>query len=496
MRRAGVCEPPFIREWRSINMRRSSLAILGSLSIIGLLLASPGCEQKNEPSAADQADQANQAAADWCAEHGLPESQCDLCNPRPSGGVRSMADLARGARPAPREEPQCGEHRVPSALCAICLPTLEPWLEDSEEAAATHRGPLLRLATTEAARKAGLRAVPAALPPEQHTVEAVAQVVYDEDRFSRVSVPIAGTVEKVFVDLGDEIEAGRPLALLRSAEIARMRSEIVVAEQKEELARVDLDRATALHDQGLVSDRDILAHRQEWEIAKAERIAAERRLRAIGRGAMSAESTESDLLRIVAPQDGRVVTRAVVPGQVVDAEETLLEVADMQRMWAELDVVEQEAGLVRSGQEVSLSVHALPGLTFEGTVIAVSGSLDPGNRRLRVRAVVDNPSGLLKAGAYGEARISVGRTPAVALVPVQAVQYVEDRPCLFVRLEEDLFETRPIRTGGVRGERVEILSGIEPHEEVVTDASFLLKTQISKGSIGAGCCDVVETLGK
>jgi cobalt-zinc-cadmium efflux system membrane fusion protein len=98
----------------------------------------------------------------------------------------------------------------------------------------------------------------------------------------------------------------------------------------------------------------------------------------------------------------------------------------------------------------------------------------------------------LKAGSFLRAQIEVTADHEALLIPREAVQHAEGRTLVFVKRGATLFEPVAVRTGEPAGELVEVLSGLAPGAEVVTTGSFVLKTEIMKASIGAGCCDLEE----
>jgi cobalt-zinc-cadmium efflux system membrane fusion protein len=93
---------------------------------------------------------------------------------------------------------------------------------------------------------------------------------------------------------------------------------------------------------------------------------------------------------------------------------------------------------------------------------------------------------------FGRATILVSGSRNGLMVPRSAVQRAKAAQLVFVRLAEDQFEARRVRVEDSEGDMVEVIGRIAPADEVVTEGSFLLKTETLKGSIGAGCCDVEE----
>jgi cobalt-zinc-cadmium efflux system membrane fusion protein len=91
---------------------------------------------------------------------------------------------------------------------------------------------------------------------------------------------------------------------------------------------------------------------------------------------------------------------------------------------------------------------------------------------------------------YGRAHIDVDDVRSGVVVPRDAVQQAKGVSLAFVRLQDDLYETRRVRVGARSGEHVHLMAGVRAGELVVTEGSFLLKTETLKGSIGAGCCEI------
>jgi len=164
-------------------------------------------------------------------------------------------------------------------------------------------------------------------------------------------------------------------------------------------------------------------------------------------------------------------------------------VADLSVLWAQLDVPEADAGSVRIGQRVTLLFDGAGGGTREGTISRVATAVDPATRTVSARVELSNPDGALKVGVFLRGRIEVAAEHDGLLVPLEAVQRAEGRTLVFVRTGAVSFEPVPVELGFETEGFVEVLRGVEPGAEVVTTGAFLLKTEILKESIGAGCGD-------
>lgn len=204
--------------------------------------------------------------------------------------------------------------------------------------------------------------------------------------------------------------------------------------------------------------------------------------------AVEAGSDASDALPLYAPFDGELVERRAVVGEAVRAGDPLFVLADTSTMWAMIDIEEEQLGKAREGQKVIVQVQGLRGSSFEGQVTWLSSQIDAESRVLKARAELANADGRLRARMFARARLLVRDQEEALLVPRSAVQWEGCCNIVFVKRSETLFEPRKVQLAFETGEHAVISEGLAGDELVVTTGSFLLKTEILKGNIGAGCC--------
>jgi cobalt-zinc-cadmium efflux system membrane fusion protein len=191
---------------------------------------------------------------------------------------------------------------------------------------------------------------------------------------------------------------------------------------------------------------------------------------------------------LVAPFDGTVTAREAVAGRAVAAEDALVEVADVRTLWAVLDVPEEHARSVRAGQKVTVRVDG-SGEVREARVARVAASVDPRTRTVRVRVDLPNADRTLRAGSFVRGTIEVSSARRALLVPRDAVQRAQEHDLVFVRTAPGQFDPVAVRVGARTAADVEVVEGLAPGAEVVTTGAFVLKTELLKDSIGAGCAD-------
>lgn len=314
-------------------------------------------------------------------------------------------------------------------------------------------------------------------------VEAPATVRFNADRVARVGPRLEAKVVKVTKDLGDSVKAGETVAVLDSVELGRAKADYLTARARFNAAYAQYQRDQKLADQKIASEAELLESRAGYQQARAKRDAVRAELRLYG-------LTESDIEAIAvggdqplsryaltAPVDGEIQKRDLVAGQTVSSEQTPIHVVNEEHMWVMIEAFEKAIPRLATGQKVKLDLQAFPDKTFTGTTDWVSRELDEQSRTVRVRAVVPNDDGLLRAGMFGTARIQTDSQQRFALVPVDAVQKINDKQMVFVPGDKNgVFRAVTVQTGAESGGQIEIRQGIKPGDKLVATGAFDLKS--------------------
>jgi cobalt-zinc-cadmium efflux system membrane fusion protein len=295
--------------------------------------------------------------------------------------------------------------------------------------------------------------------------------------------------------LGDEVSRGDTLAVLDSVALGKEKAAYLTAAARYRTRQAAYARDRKLAADQIVSESDLAETRAADQQAQAERRAerAELRLYGLDDDAIDAIEHSGDeplsRLELVAPRDGVIAKRDLVAGQTLDANETPIHVVDNSRMWLMIDAAEQALPRLAGGQTVRFSVRPLPSERFTGEIDWISPQLDSEARTVRIRAIVDNPRGLLRAGMFATATIATDNAdqPAQrALVPVDAVQQVGEREGVFVPGDEaNAFRFTAVQTGAESAGEVEIVSGLAPGDRLVVRGAFDLKAALTAGARSA-----------
>jgi len=367
----------------------------------------------------------------------------------------------------------CTEHNVPEAQCGICKPELAAALKTGESAK-------VRLASADSAGIAGVQTATPTIGTTAEAVECYAELTFNQNKLAQIAAPVGGIIHEVTVDLGSRVEEKQAVAKIWSASIA------------EAIARAVLSHQTLDRERKLRADR--VSAEKDLQQAEAEHRASCQQLRTLGFteeqiDALGATPHEQVLMEVRAPFAGEIVERTAVRGALVEAGKSLFTLADRSVMWAMLNLPESALARVKVGQRVELRVESLPGRTFSGKLTWMGAEVDEKSRMARARAEVANPDGLLKARMFAQARILTRTAEGALLLPPAAIQRIEGKSFVFVKLAEDLFDARVVRPGARFDGKVEIIEGLRPHEVVVVNHGFPLKSAFLISRLGAGCAD-------
>ena len=343
----------------------------------------------------------------------------------------------------------------------------------------------------EAVARIGLATARAEVRPLAGRHATTGQVGFDEERLAHVTPRVTGRLVRVPAALGATVAAGEALAVLDSVELGEAKAAYLRARARHEVARLRHERERSLHAERIVSEQEVLEAEAEAREAAADLAAHREELHLLGLddsgiGRLSWEDSEASLVAVRAPFAGKVVEREATLGELVSPEDTLFTLADLSEVWVWIDVYERDLVHVQLGEPVEVRFDAWPDETFTGEVAYVADRLDPETRTVRARVDLPNPGGRLKPGMFGRVTLATDEgdaRPALA-VPRAAVQRDGEASIVFVRTAPGRFERREVELGRVTGEWVEVVAGLEPGAEVVTEGAFLLRSQASADELG------------
>lgn len=363
----------------------------------------------------------------------------------------------------------------PDAPCPICGMDLIP-VPVEEEGAGTDSGELPRLAVSpRAAALMQVEVQPAVRQSASVTVPVVGLLEHDETRLRTISAWIPGRIDSLYVDFtGAEVAAGQPMA--------RVFSPKLIAAQEELLHAIRAVRELEADGIGVV-----------LETTRSTVEAARDRLRLLGLSdaqvaAVEQRGTVQDYVTLPAPVGGVVLERLVAVGDYVDTGAPIYRLADLSRLWAQLEVYESDLRWLAEGQDVSFRTQSYPGEVFTGVITFIDPTVDARKRTAAVRVEVDNAAGRLKPGMFVRGTVAAAEPDAARdgaaaplVVPASAPLVTGKRAVVYVQqpdADRPTFEARDVLLGPKAGDWYVVRGGLSEGELVVANGAFRIDAEL------------------
>lgn len=322
------------------------------------------------------------------------------------------------------------------------------------------------------------------------TLQVAAHVETDARRIARVGSPVAGRILKLLVFEGQYVRTGTVLAMLHSTDLSDTQFALVKASTQESLAAAAEKRAEQLVNADVIGRAEL--ERRRAELLQASTEAASYRTQLLGLGMTDAQIHKLETTRklsadypIVAPRSGTVLKREITIGQVVQPADLAFTIADLSTVWIVANVPEDEAGTLRKGMNVTVTIPALPQHAVSGQLSYVSPIVDPATRTVAVRLDAPNSEGLLKPDQLASMTF-VGHTKRALTIPNTAVVREENKDYVFVETSPKKYLLREVSLGEEENDRRIVLSGVQADEHIVTDGAFHLNNQRKQNAIKGG----------
>ena len=284
----------------------------------------------------------------------------------------------------------------------------------------------------------------------------------------------SGRVVEIKARLGDVVEKGQVLLKVRSNDVSGAYQTYIKAENDERLARVQLERAQTLYDKGAIA-KSALEQADDAEAdAKADLNAATEQLRLLGID----KDHPSGVVDIAAPISGVITDQQVTNAAGVQglSGPNPFTISDLSYVWIVCDVYENDLDAVRVGEYADIHLNAYPNQVFKGRVDNILPVLDPNIRTAKVRLEVKNP-GPMRIGMFVTATFYGKQAETHSAVPASAILHLHDREWVYTPLGNAHFKRVEVVTGNMLpGKQQEVVSGIKPGDQVVSNALDLQNT--------------------
>lgn len=315
----------------------------------------------------------------------------------------------------------------------------------------------------------------AALMATDIPVDLPARIVWSEERTQRVFSAFSGRVSSIDVTMGQSIVKGQALAHLSSPEFGAAQAETSLAQTNLNLATQVLDRQQSLFDLGVVARKDV-----EQATAEAARAQAELKRAQAKTDLYGNRNTAHQQLALRSDVQGVVVERNITLGQEVrpdNASQALFVISDPSKLWVQIDAQTPDMLDLKPNAQVDLVVPSLSDQVFKATVVTVADQIDPVSRSIKVRALVDNTSRVLKSEMLARVRYTRRISQGIE-VPASAVFLIGKQHIVFVQTSKGVYGPRQVTLSQEGPVKVVLSQGLQIGEEVVVQNGLLLAREL------------------
>src|SRR6516162_5982028 len=304
------------------------------------------------------------------------------------------------------------------------------------------------------------------------TIRAEAKIAFDETRIQHIHTKVEGWIDQVFVDYtGQLVQKGQPLMTVYSPDmLASQRELLLAAKGRDTMKNNPLPTAFDQSESLLQAARRRL---ELWDLSESQ----------INQVLKTGQPIKN--VTLYSPIGGYVTDRKAFPQLKVMPDTDLYTIVDLSRVWIMADLFEYEAPNIHVDETARVSLQALPGKTFTAHINYIQPQVDPTTRTLKVRLDMDNSGLILKPDMYADVEFRVN-LPVQLTVPADAVLDAGERKTVFVDRGNGYLEPRQVKVGERTGDRIQILSGLNAGERIVTSGNFLIDSESQMKAAAAG----------
>lgn len=386
------------------------------------------------------------------------------------GGSASHTDEADSNGHA-TARPRSNEERATPVASADSSSTVE---STAERRGTPH--PAIALSDAQL-RASGIELAESAPGQLERMLTLPGEIGLNEDRTAHIAPRVTGVVESVPARLGQRVRKGDVLAVIASPFISEQRSQLAAAQRRLELARTVLEREKRLWQEQISAEQDFLQAQTALQEADIAVNNFRQKLTALG---ATPDPRAGNRFELRAPFDATVLEKHITLGEVVKEDVNAFTLADLSTVWANFSVPAKDLAAVRVGKRSIVRAAAL-GAEVNGSITYVGTLIGAQTRMATARVVMDNPQEAWRPGLFVSVSIAADQHDAPVTVPIDAIQSLDGRPHVFVRVPGG-FSPRAVELGASDGRRTEIKSGLAAGLKVAAAGSFMVRSELEKRS--------------
>ncbi len=302
------------------------------------------------------------------------------------------------------------------------------------------------------------------------------EVSFDENKISKIYPRSSGQVVQSTLSLGDKVQAGQVLAVIKSADVAGNYADMSSANADIAIAKRQMDNQEALYKNGIASEREFEEAKEDYQ----KELASKQKITSLIQINGGAGATASGTYALTAPVSGYIVEKNINNGDFIrpDMGNSLFTISDLKDVWVWANVFEADIAKVREGTDVQVKTLAYPDKVYPGKIDKVSEVLDPNNKALRVRIKLSNADMMLKPQMFATVIVTNPLNEQAICVSTKALIQQNGKTYVVIYNNDHDMKIAEVAVLKTVGDKTYLNSGLSIGQKVITENELFVFQQL------------------
>lgn len=312
--------------------------------------------------------------------------------------------------------------------------------------------------------------------PIAHSLSLSGKIEANEDKWVKVFPVVGGLVQELKVELGDYVQKGQTLAVIRSSEIADYQSQLAYAASTEKIMQKTLNATKEMFAAGLATEKELVQAETDYEKANADLNRIKQVVAIYG-----AKGNATQV--ITAPMSGYIIEKNITQQMQFTTEGAtpFFIIANLEEVWVMVNVFESDIAKINVGDQADIRLIAYPDKVFSGKVDRIFNILDPQSRVMKVRVKIPNQNNLLKPEMFARIAINYSQSKELSpAIPSNAIVFDNNKHYAVVYRNDCSLENRELEIAETVGDKTFLVSGLKPGEKVLTNYQVLVFNALNR----------------
>jgi len=305
--------------------------------------------------------------------------------------------------------------------------------------------------------------------PLVNAISLTGSVDFDQDYQVNIFPLVSGNIQDVKVQVGDYVQEGQVLAVVKSSEMAGYSNNLIIAETNVTATKKQLDAAKDLYKSGLSSQLDVTTAQVNYDQAIAQLEMVKRVLKING------NNTKGDYI-IKSPISGFIVQKNITNNTAIRADNgnNLFTISDLKDVWIQANVYESNINKVHLGDSVQITTLSYPGRIFRGKIDKMTNVLDPTNKVMKVRIILQNADYALKPLMFTSVKVISQENKETICVSSNALVFDNSRYYVLKYSGKNTADITPVTVQSIFGNKVYLSDGVNVGDKVIASQTLLI----------------------